>query len=101
MERIFPISTTKEETTIKDTDGGDPSVPATAPPLLPEDAVFYYSRQNDCLRQELPEIWNHPISKKDEGGREEDDNTTSSQSTIIIIHPQSICNQAATTSQKI
>lgn len=51
LDRVFPSSLRSSETL---DEGGDNETDAD----FLEDCVLYYSRQNDCLRQELSPLWN-------------------------------------------
>ena len=55
-DRIFlEINNSLQQTTIDDDDDDDQFL---------DDCVLYYSRQNDCLREELSPLWNSKVWKK-------------------------------------
>jgi jumonji domain-containing protein 7 len=56
--RVFQII---EKQLAKEENGNNPSSEET----LEDESVFYYSRQNDCLRQELTEFWKSSTATHD------------------------------------
>jgi len=59
LDKVFPASSDTDDETDKSGEDDDDFF---------EDCVLYYSRQNDCLREELSPLWNLKQPSKNEDG---------------------------------